>query len=173
MRKYAQPKTAKPAPRDAALSLRMQKQPEGHEPIVHEPMLSLTIPDLPDGWRSGDDTDGVWIEVGAGSATVSAVAECGGASVEKKIHLSGSTDDAYADEYQSYVDVLPSGSVTLTGPGVPDYYHFPADAGLTKWAIYANLLDSFQNGTVTLSIKANNGAELRIQLVLTMIPSEE
>lgn len=141
----------------------MQKQPEGHEP--HEPTLSLTIPDLPDGWRSGDDTDGVWIEVGTGSATVSAVAECGGASVEKKIHLSGSTDDAYADEYQSSVDVLPSGSVTLTDYGVPDYNHFPADGGVTYWTIYANLLDSFENGTITLSAKATNGAELRIRLV--------
>lgn len=168
MRKYAQPKPALPARRDASLSLRLQKRPEEHEPV-----LSLTIPDLPDGWRSGDDIDGMWIEAGSGSATVSAVAECGDASVEKKIHIFASSDSPYADEYTSSSDVLPSNeALVLTDYGVPDYYHFPADAGLTNWTIYANLLDSFQNGTVTLSIKANNGAELRIQLVLAILPGE-
>lgn len=68
--------------------------------------------------------------------------------------------------------MLPSGSVTLTGSGVPDYSHFPADGWVTYWSIYANLLDSFENGSINLTVKATNGAELRISLVLTMMPGE-
>lgn len=135
MRKYAQPKTASPARRDASLSLRLQKLQEAVSTLQGDLELAVAAGLLPSGWTVTQSDETRLVIDSCGFGRLDARAMCGSDSVDRLIPIS--------------VEITPTITVT---PAIPEDWVYEAPTGGSPERIIA-----YSSGTGTIEVSADNG----------------
>lgn len=135
MRKYANPKTASPARRDAALSLRLQKLQGAIDTLSGDLELAVAAGLLPSGWTVTQSDETRLVIESCGFGRLDAHATCGTDSAARLIPVS--------------VEITPTITVT---PSVPIDWVYEAPTGGSPERIIAH-----SSGTGTIEVSADNG----------------